>query len=114
MLMPLGGGLVLFKQIAIGREYQWPVRLILFHQSRVLEFLHHSILALYPGISYTANLFTLENLPALAIIVIVKGNNITIIEKIDKSITSIALVAEINGKIKKINFSWSMSTTSKL
>ena len=87
-----------------------PVRLIFFHQSRVLEPLHHSLLTLDSSVSDTADLFTFENLPAFTVIALVKRNNVAIVDKVNESITSIAFVSKVNRKIKEVYFPRAMAT----
>ena len=72
------------------------VLVVLLHQRRILESLQHGRLALNSSIRNVADLVAVESTSMLSKIPMVKRENILVVNKVNKSIPSIAPVLEIN------------------
>mmetsp|Transcript_133484 Transcript_133484/g.198432 ORF Transcript_133484/g.198432 Transcript_133484/m.198432 type:complete len:113 (-) Transcript_133484:993-1331(-) len=81
---------------AVAHKYKGLILFVLLHQCRVLETLEHGGLPLNSCISNVTNLVTVERSPMLSIVPTVKGEYVSMIDKIDEGITPIAPILEID------------------
>jgi len=76
--------------------------LIFAHQTRVLEVCNEGVLSLNSGVSDRAHLLAVELLPFLVVELVIEVRDLERRQKIDESITDVALILEVDGQVKEV------------
>lgn len=76
--------------------------LILAHQTRVLKVCDQRILSLDASKGDFADFLAVELFPFFVVETIIEGNNRLWSDKVDESVSNIALVLKVDGKIEKV------------
>jgi len=76
--------------------------MVLTHESRRSKVVHQRLFALYTGIGHLANLVALEAPPALARKLGSQRAEYLWVLYVEKGISQVALVAEIDGQVEKV------------
>jgi len=82
---------------SIGTEDDRATLLVFAHEARVLEVVHQVLLALNAGIRYDADLLAVELFPLAIVKLGIEHWDDLIVDKVDKRVTNITLVLEIDG-----------------
>ena len=81
------------------------VFVVLFHECRVLKTLQHGRFSLNSCVGNVTDLVAVESSPMLTKVSSMEGKDIPVVDKVDKGVTAIAPVLEVDWKVEKVNHS---------